>query len=90
MNNIPDPPPEPPDEKALANLDYVSDALARQVATAKVEGRKVPALLFLPPPPRPYDLQLIQSFIPYLFANEYKGEPVPEIRFTSKEPDKID
>ena len=89
MNKIPDPPPEPPDDKALAYLDYVSDALARQVATARVEGHKVPAVLFLPPPPRPYDLQLIQSFIPYLFANEYKGEPVPEIRFTSDETDTV-
>ena len=78
MNNIPDPPPEPPDEKALAYLDYVSDTLARQVATARVRGQKVPTVLFLPPPPRPYDLQPIQSFIAYLFANEYKGDPSPK------------
>jgi hypothetical protein len=88
-HNIPDPPAEAPEEQALAYLDYVSEAVSRQIATAQVEGQKVPTVLFLPPPPRPYDRQLIQSFIPYLFANQFDFAPVPEIRFTSKSPDKI-
>ena len=92
MTNIPAPPPPttPPDEKALAYLDCAGDAVAEQVATARVQGQKVPAALFLPPPPRSYDHQLIRSFIAYLFANTYTGETVPEIRFTtSNDPAKI-
>ena len=88
MNTIPDPPPEPPDEKALAYLDYASEALTRQIATAQVEGKAL-AFLLLPPPPRDYDRQLIESFIRHFFVNNYGDAPVPEIRFTGKEPDKI-
>jgi hypothetical protein len=89
VNEIPAPPPEPPDEKALAYLDYVGDAMARQIATSKTNGEEFPAFFLLPPPPRSYDLQLVQSFVPYFFASKYEGAPLPEIRFTSKEPDKI-
>lgn len=89
MDAIPDPPPEPPDEMALAYMDKVGEAVAAQIATAQVNGQKVPAFLLLPPPPRPYDRQLIQSFIPYLFADTYEGAPVPEIRFTSEETDTV-
>ena len=89
MTNIPNPPPEPPDEQALAYMDKVGEAVAEQIATAQVNGQKVPAFLMLPPPPRPYDRQLIQSFIPYLFANTYEGAAVPEIRFTSDETDTV-
>jgi hypothetical protein len=60
---IPDPPAEPPDETALAYLDYASEAVTRQIATALVDTKKLPTFFLLPPPPRPYDLQLIQSFI---------------------------
>ena len=67
----------------------VSEAVAEQIATAQVNGQKFPARLMLPPPPRPYDRQLIQSFIPYLFTNTYEGAPVPEIRFTSDETDTL-
>ena len=89
MTNLPDPPTEPPDERALAYLEYAGDAMARQIATARVQGQKFPAFFLLPPPPRPYDLQLIQAYIPFLFETQYEGAPVPELRFTSKEPDKI-
>jgi hypothetical protein len=88
VTNIPDAPPEPPDERALAYLDYASEALTRQVATAQIEGKAL-AFLLLPPPPRAYDRQLIESFIPYFFVTTYEGMPVPEIRYTDKEPDKI-
>ena len=89
MENLPTPSPVPPDDAALAYLDYASDAVVRQIVTAQMNGEKFPAFFFLPPPPRPYDLQLVQAFIPYLFATQYEGAPVPEIRFTSKEPEKI-
>ena len=83
MDDLPAPPPEPPDEQAILYLDYASDALARQIATARVNGQQFPPFFLLPPPPRPYDLQLVRAFIPYLFATKYGGAAVPEIRFAS-------
>lgn len=59
MHAIPDPPPEPPEEQALAYMSKVDEAVVEQIAKAQVNGRKGSAFLLLPPPPRPYDRQLI-------------------------------
>jgi hypothetical protein len=47
------------DEKALAYMSKVGEAVVEQIVAANMNGRKVPAFLFLPPPPRPSDRQLI-------------------------------
>jgi hypothetical protein len=89
QGDIPSPPTEPPDEAALSYFAIVGDSIASQIAEARINGLKVPAYLLLPPPPRPCDLQLIQSFIPYLFANTYEGAAIPEIRFITIESDAV-
>jgi hypothetical protein len=78
-------PPTSPDEKALAYMSKVGEAVVEQIVAAKMNGRKVPALLFLPPPPRPSDRQLIGAFLPYFFSGQFAGEPFPELRFATNE-----
>jgi hypothetical protein len=80
-DNVPPPPPDAPDEDALAYLKYASEVMADQVAAARCEGQQAPAALLLPHPPRLYDRQLIISFVHYFFIEDCGGLPVPPIHF---------
>jgi hypothetical protein len=70
-------PPTSPDEKALAYMSKVGEAVVEQIVAANMNGRKVPALLFLPPPPRPSDRQLIGAFLPYFFPVSLRASLFP-------------
>ena len=58
-------------------MSKVGEAVVEQIVAANMNGRKVPALLFLPPPPRPSDRQLIGAFLPYFFPISLRASLFP-------------